>query len=247
MRRWITGGIDYPRLEGTPAGGSGRSDAELEASITRMLEKHGDKGAVGELLRDNFRQRDEIRDLKAKLEQAPKVPEGGVILKVEEVAAWKAYQELGKPEDLKKAIADKATLEEKVKTAELSEGRRAAAETLGWKDSVLSKLPGADKLKFEVREETVDGEKVKVAYVTEPTQGATPKKLTDHADAAWKDFLPSLEADADADEGASREARKPSNSGGPEFHRQRHDGSPTRKRGEDDYQKATRQTADYSL
>lgn len=242
--RWTIG--DYPRLEGEPAGGKGTSTVDIEATVQRLLDSKGDKAAVGELLRDNFRQREEIRQLKDKLDAAPKVPEGGLVLKADEAKAWTAYQALGKPEDVKKSLDQKVELEQKVQSAEKAEGRRAVAELLGWKDSVLAKLPGADQLKYEVREETVDGEKVKVAYITEPTQGATPKKLTDHADAAWKDFLPALEADAD-EGGAPREARKPANSGGTEFIRQQPTGSSGRKKTEEDVRKATRQTVDYSL
>lgn len=162
---------------------------------------------------DNSKQRDKIREahgetdrVTTELRDARKtVPDGGQVLTADDAKAFKAYQELGKPDDLKKTVEQKAELEAKVSRSEWAKTAADAADAHEWKPEVLQKLPGAEKLRFEVKEETVDGEKVKVAYVTTDQQGATPQKLADYAAANWKEFLPALESEdaSDTRDGAS--------------------------------------------
>src|SRR5690349_9679447 len=63
---------------------------------------------VGDLESDNHKQRDEIRDLKAKL---PK--EGEAVLPKEKADALSAYEALGKPEDLKTVVTERDELRTK--------------------------------------------------------------------------------------------------------------------------------------
>lgn len=207
MMRYLSGRGFFPLQEEEGKGGGGAgSRAEIEATVERLLAAKGDKTALAELLRDNFSQREQLRDMKAKLEGAAKVPDGGLVLDATQATAWKLYQELGKPEDLKKAVDRKAELETEVTTAKWAKSVADAAAAHGWKAEVLSQLPGADGLRFELREETVDGEKVKVAYVTAGEQGATPQKLTEYAEKSWKGFLPALESE---DDGEQEEQEQP--------------------------------------
>ena len=157
-----------------------------------------------DLVSDNGKQRDKLRDAHAETdrlntelrEARKKVPDGGQVLTADEAKAFKTYQELGKPEDLKTEIQAKKDLESKVANRDRMDRIGEVAEVVGYKADVLGELPGAEKLKFELREETVDGEKVQVAYVTTEDQGATPQKLEDYVDANWKAFIPALEAEA---------------------------------------------------
>lgn len=211
MRRYL-GDMPFVVLqegEGGGGGGGGGSRAEIEATVRRLLSEKGANEAVFELLKDNFQQREELRTLKASSEGMQKVPQGGIVLDATQAAAWKQYQELGKPEDLKKAVEEKATLETEVSKTKWERGADAVAEAHGFQADVLKKLPGADKLRFEVREELVDGEKSKVGYVTTDQQGATPQRVTDYADANWKEFMPALQAEAaEGGEGDDQEARR---------------------------------------
>jgi hypothetical protein len=127
-----------------------------------------------------------------------------VVLTGDDAKAWPTLKELGKPDEVRAKLEqgekDKAALAVRTRQDQV----RSAAEAAGFKPSVLEKLPGAEGLTFEVKEETVKdaaGKETKamVAYVTGSEEGATPKKLADHAEAAWKDFLPALKQTAGDD------------------------------------------------
>lgn len=181
-------------------GGSGSSSTEIEATVERLLNSKGDRQAVAELLKDNFKQRDEIRGYLAQIDEVKsKVPaEGTMVLTAEQAKDWTAYQELGKPEDLKAKVEKVSTLEADLAKRDREAAIASAAEAAGYKASVLAKLPGTEALKFELREEEVDGEKKKIAYVTGSGDGATPQKLSDYAEREWADFVPALTAEAAA-------------------------------------------------
>lgn len=197
MRRlFMNAGIPWPlqEKEGEGGGGGGGKDVDVEATVRRLLSEKGSSEAVSELLRDNFKQREELRDLKRELKG--KVPEGGLVLDATQAAAWKQYQELGKPEDLKKSIETKVELEAKEKRRERAEQIAEAADAHGFRPEVLVRLVGDEELRIDLKEEVVEGEKVKVAYVTPAGDGATPMKLDDYADQKWKEFMPALTAEA---------------------------------------------------
>ncbi len=153
---------------------------------------------VRDLETDNKKQRDELRERDEKLKSLP--PEGAVVLVGDEAKAYPAVKELvtlGKPEEIKAKLENGEKAVGRVAELERQQAVQSAAAAAGYKASVLEKLPGSDKLRFEVKEETVkDAQgkdtKVNVAYVTSSEEGATPKKLAEHAEAAWGDFLPSL-------------------------------------------------------
>lgn len=199
---------------------SGSSTADIESTVSRLLAKEGDRRAITKLLRDNFRQREELRKAKdqiAELEKRADVPEGGKILTADEAKQWAAYTELGKPEELKAAKDKKGELEAELAKRDLESTIAQAAEAAGFKTDVLKKLPGASDLKFEVRTEKVDGQDQQVPYVTPRKDGASAQKLSEYAEAEWKDFLPSLQAE-DGNGSAGGTATK--GAGGQPFPRQ---------------------------
>lgn len=200
-------------------GSGGNSTANIEATVSRLLQKDGDRRAITKLLRDNFRQREELRTAKdriAELEKRADVPEGGKILKADEAKQWDAYVALGKPEDLKAATEKKAELEAELAKRDLETTIAAAAEAAGFKADVLKKLPGAGDLKFEVKTEKVDGQDQQVPYVTPQKDGASAQKLSEYAELEWKDFLPSLQAE----DGGNGGSGAPRAAGGQPFPRQ---------------------------
>lgn len=178
--------------------GGGDSAAAVASAVKTILTSTDSERRVRRLLKDNQKQRDEIRDLKVQVKDLEKVKpqEGTVVLTAEEAKQWTAFKELGKPEDVKAKLEKLPELEQKVQAREHADAVTKACEMAGLNATAMLKLPGVSDLKFEVKKEKVDGKDVDVAYVTEAKQGATPKKLTDHVEAAWPEFLPALKADA---------------------------------------------------
>lgn len=168
--------------------------------IRELLKKPSAEGIAAfndRVISDNFKQRDELRTLKAENEELKKkVPgEGAVVLVGEDAKAHAAYVALGKPDEIKASLDKKTELEQKEAMREREATAAAAAEAAGFNAKVLLKLPGAEKMKFEVVTEKVNGEDVPVAYVTGPEQGAQRKKLDEeHVEATWPGFLPALQA-----------------------------------------------------
>ena len=176
------GGQDAPNNGGqdNPTAPGGHLDPE------RLKAKHGNAEAalralafkLDDVERDNARQRQEIAGLKGK------VPgEGTVVLTGEQAAVWQAYQELGKPDEIK------AT---KTGYAQLQRDRlfQEAAAAHGYKAAVLGQLPGIDGYQIEVREQEKDGKKVKVAIAKsgEGQERPLPELLQEK----WADFTPAL-------------------------------------------------------
>lgn len=137
---------------------------------------------VADLESDNKAQRDEIRDLKAKLPA-----DGAVALPKEKADALAAYEALGTPEEIG-ALKEKAgTLEQEIAKRDRQAARDAAAKALGIEGSDLASFAGADALTFEVREEeaTEGGKTVKkpVAYVTDAE--GKEHRLADYGKQTW--------------------------------------------------------------
>lgn len=207
-----------------PKGGDSRSSstADIEATVQRLLDKKGADQATADLLKDNFKQREEIRERDARIKDLEgKVPgEGAVVLTAEQAKDWEAYQALGKPDAVKATVDKVATLETDIAKRDREKTQKEAADAAGFKPSVLAKLPGADELTYETREEEVDGEKRPVAYVTPKGDGAKPQKLTEYADENWKELLPALAVEAE------QPTRNSSSSGGAPFRGQAGDTRP---------------------
>ncbi|HSW29287.1 MAG TPA: hypothetical protein VLH75_07295 [Longimicrobiales bacterium] len=200
MRRW---GLNHAlrEKEGEGGGGGGDRKPDITAQIEGLIASHGDaKAALRVLYGENYELRDDRRKLREQLEGCQPVPTGGLVLDAAQAAAWKKYEALGKPEDLQAAVTERDELKAKTAKAERDRLAQAAAKACGFKPDVLLKMPGAEKLRFEVREEAVDGEKAEVAYVITDQQGATPQKLSEYAEANWKEFLPALEAGDEGDD-----------------------------------------------
>jgi hypothetical protein len=182
-------------------GGTPPAPADPSAAFTRLLEKHNQDGVrlASTLFDDNWKQREEIRQLKAR------IPEGSVVLTGDEVKDWNAFKALNvemkdvktalkELPDLKKQNAELASMENYRELAEIGlDGKKLKVSVL--KD-LLSKFPDA-QFRF-VTEKAQDGKTdVRKAYIKPAADGQetdfaafTAQNLTD--------YLPSLKVDAGA-------------------------------------------------
>lgn len=162
---------------------------------TDILDRHGrDALRLAEKLADAQNDTFSLREKNRRLREETaalrgRVPaDGSVVLSAEDAAAWKAYQELGKAEDLKKRLTDSEGA-----TTELTKLRRDAvirdvADVAKFRASVLADR--AQGLDLAVREVEENGKKVKRAVVV--TDGKdTP--LDAYAKEHWADYLPALQ------------------------------------------------------
>ena len=176
----------------------GGNDGGNDSAFQRLLDRYkNDAMALAEkLFSENYHYRDEQRQLKQQLtDLSGKVPAAdAVILTGADATAWAAYTALGKPDELKQGLEERTQLQGKLTAQERNELLRGVAETAGYKANVLANLDRIAKaegkaLAFEVRDVTVDGKPVKMAYVKD---GDKEQAITEYAQSNWADFLPAL-------------------------------------------------------
>lgn len=153
---------------------------------------------VAALEEDNKKQRDEIRDWKAK------VPgEGSIVLTGDEAKQYPALKEFGDPAEIaaKLAAADEASA--KLADVTWRENARAAAKANGWNEDAFLALPGIRGFDFEIRTEREGEAEVQRAFAV-PKEGDDkgPKRLDADLLAArddWKALRPALEVKPNGD------------------------------------------------
>ena len=121
--------------------------------------------------------------LKAALPQ-----EGSVVLSKADAERWASYSALGKPDDLKTAVAERDSFRSDLSGRDRRDSNRSAADAAGYRPGVLEKLLPADAV-TSVREVQVDGRPVKTAFVT---IAGTERPLSEWASTEHADFMPSL-------------------------------------------------------
>jgi DNA-binding transcriptional MerR regulator len=171
----------------------GGSLAEIKALLAEVKQGGETPKAVRTLMEKNYR-------LRRQLEEARKgqgaVEPGSVVLKGDDAKRWAAYQDLGDPAEVRKAL--KAAAEG---AAELADRRTAevahrAAKAHGYRPTLLAKLVKADGITLVVEDaKDADGKPVAVAFVKGEGDSKTP--LDDYARAHWEDELTILKADPD--------------------------------------------------
>lgn len=179
------GGGSAPTNGGNPTTGGDLEQRLLDA-FSSIANKQGGVDAAGVLLlQENKGYRDQIAQLKADLAAVQgKVPgDGAVVLTGEQTAVWQAYQELGKPDELKTVKADYTRLQRDALYQQ-------AAAAHGYKAAVLSQLPGIGDYQIEVKEQEKDGKKVKVAIAKDGAGQERP--LPELLQEKWADFTPAL-------------------------------------------------------
>lgn len=195
-------GIFIPRsirlnVEGdtTPPGGATDLSKVLESFNNKLAKFNNDATALAQqLFTENYTLREDKRKLNARVEelQGKQPAEGAVVLTGDEAKTWGAIKELNLSADDIKAKLQSST----ETAAELSRLKRQslireAAETEGYKHTVLDTLIGAD-MPLELKEVDKDGKKVKQAFVKVDEQELS---LSDYITTHKADFLPALKVE----------------------------------------------------
>lgn len=173
-----------------PAGGQGGQgdNQDDRQNLQGLLQRHNNDAmaVIATLLSENHGLRDERRQLRGQLPA-----QGAMVLSGDQATQWQSYQQLGAVADLQTALKDRDSAQGELANLRRDALIRDVAEVAGYKASVLGKLPGADKLAFEVRATEKDGKPVKSVVIKE---GDKETPLADYAKAQWADFLPALTA-----------------------------------------------------
>lgn len=149
--RW---GMRLQDKEGEGGGGGGSGKPDVAAAARRKLDK--DRNAtrvVTQLMEENYEQREEIRSLKAKVEQA--VPKGSVVLSGDDAKLWEKVKTSGKPEDVERMLKEHPELVKYRADTEQTSATRNVARAMGWDPDVLVDITNARALEYEDREITV--------------------------------------------------------------------------------------------
>ncbi len=170
------------RRGGTLAAAGEVATAVLQQRITELEAK------VDTLEGDNYKLREERRDLRGKVRELEgKAPEeGGVILSKEQATLWVAYQQIGKPEELKTGQEKLAALE---RQAAIATAARHAAPGVQYNDQVLGQLvPETAMLEVKTVKDA-DGQESKTTFIK---IGNEEQPLAEYAQAHWEVFMPAL-------------------------------------------------------
>lgn len=166
----------------------------------RMAEK------FAEFQEDNYQLREKNRQLKADLDAAAKrVPaDGAVVLSADDAKAWDAYQKLGTPADVEKAVTDGKTSGEKLAALERNESVRAAAAAEQLNADALLALPNLPAITLK---DVKDGEAtVKRAFVT--IEGGQETALRDFGKQTYAALWPAVEATGEQQQAGAGSGRK---------------------------------------
>ncbi len=197
---YLNGRRVWTELSAADSGGNdgGGNDGNRDQTFQRLLDRNNSDGIglARELFTENFKYRERNDDLKRQLADLQgKVPvEGSTVISVDDAAALAAYKALGKPDEVKQGLDEKANLQGKLAGMERETTLRTVAETVGYKAGVLANLDRMAKaegkaLDFNVRDTTVDGKTIKAAFVKD---GDKELPLTEYASVNWSDFMPAL-------------------------------------------------------
>ena len=150
----------------------------LREQLYHLQKQYGEaERKIDDLEKDNFTQREELREARSKVESLEKVapPEGSVILKPADAERWQQYQELGKVDEVKAALESKSTAEQELNTFK----RRDLIRSAGFNPPMLERLLNGAELKAEG-----EGEDRVYNIVTKDAEGnPKPVSLQDWAKA----------------------------------------------------------------
>ena len=212
------------------------SDAEL-----RQFLRYQTLGTVEELEKLPAK----VKDLEAdnhkyrqveKPELLAKIPkDGDVVIPKAKADALAAYEALGAPEEVKATVEKAGTLESELANRDREAKARSAARANQWNEDAFLAMPGALDHTFEERGE---GE-AKEWYIVPPGENQQAAKLTEYVEqnARWKPLRPALAAIQQQPAPAGTRITPMVGDSGPRKTK------PT----EDDYRRATEQTASYTL
>ncbi len=185
----VSGGAEDPPP--TPAEGkTPEPTPDLSRTADALVAKHGDStAALMVLLGENYKARDTIRELKARIPA-----DGSRVLPADDAKAWDEYANLGKPSEIRKAISEGATAKTEAEGYRREKHHAAVASDAKFHASVHDTLAVKDGLTLLIKDEKDQaGKPIRVAHVQGEGDKTTP--LADYAETHWKDFLPALKTE----------------------------------------------------
>ena len=197
----------YHHQEGSTGGGSSTgadpvpeppqiTPEHIQQGILNLIQKHNNdpQQAIGQLYGENYRQRDQIRQLKDQVQHlTSQVPaEGSAVLTAEEAALVAKYQELGEVEELARLLQQRGEFETENTTLKRAMTMRDVVEATNYKRSVLEQIGG--DWNYTIKEEDRDGGTQTIVYVTD--HDGHQVELSTYLAQHYADFLPALQPDA---------------------------------------------------
>jgi hypothetical protein len=186
-----------------PYGDDDDDDNKIGKGFDSMLAKKlGNAEALArELHSENFQYREKLREkTKALTEAVAKLPEGAVVLTVDQAKAWEAYQALGKPEDITKELETGKAATGKLTDHERGTAIEKAAKDLKFNGDVLKQLATMHKLELTTRS-VKDGQGKDVTAHYFKNEAGQETEAAQYAKDNWASFMPSLSATTEGDQG----------------------------------------------
>ncbi len=173
--------------EGEPT--SGGSEAAVTTATIVLQQRISELEAkVDEVEADNYKVRQDRRDLQARVRELEKSApeEGGLVLNKEQAEQWQQYQQIGKPDALKAGQEKLTALE---RQAAIAHAAKHAAPGVAYNDLVLSQLVPESAVLAVKAVKDAEGNETQVATIK---VGNEEKPLADYAAAHWEPFMPAL-------------------------------------------------------
>lgn len=189
---------------GDGSGGAGDAGGDKQDKIkpSDVLERYGRTSEsalrmaerVAELENRNYQLRESNRTIGLERDalKGKAAPDGAVVLTADQAKLWEAYQGLGKPEDVTKALKDRDDAQTELGTFRRNAQIQQAAEAHGYKATALGKIPSLAGKAIETREIEADGQKVKRSFVKDGDKETALDAYIQEHDA---ELLPALTAD----------------------------------------------------
>lgn len=184
---YLNGRRIWTELNVADSGGNEGGGDTVAQGLQNLLTRHNNDAmaVVSVLYHDNYQLREDLRNTKGKVPA-----EGALVLTGDDAKAWTDYQQLGKPDDLRKTIGEKDKLQGELGTLQRDGVLRDVAEAAKYKFAVLKDLDGKAKLSYTIKEVEQDGAKTKAVFVQ--PEGGQEQALEAYATATWADYLPAL-------------------------------------------------------
>lgn len=174
---------------------------KIVSAMNSLLEKKGgDSSAVIQtLLTENFKLREDKRNLKSELGQLREGAPGddAVILTGDDATAWNSFKELGKTvEEIQTGLAKSEELQGELDKRDRSALIAKAARDVGYNPNVLTELVEAKGLTVVMKDVEVEKEDGSKSTEKKPFIQAgekeDPVELTSYTESNFKDFMPAL-------------------------------------------------------
>jgi len=160
-------------------------EEKAKVKASEMLDKYKDATRLAEELADARNETFKLREKNRELAKT-QTPEGATVLSGDDAAKWKAFGELGTPEDVTKRLKDAEGATGELSAMKREKVMREACEVAGIDYADFSTRKGVDDWQYEIKDEKRDGKDVKVPYVTVlDGDKDTVKPLAEHAKAAF--------------------------------------------------------------